>query len=356
MAVAGSADGASFVRPVIATVIVIAAAWAVCASVSPLVLTTWMGVAWMAAVPPQVVIGPVWHTGWPPFAANKPQPVKGLLLTLLTVVAGAACYAWIQYGVGRGYGPPPPMTVMYTITSIIVCLWLALLWRCWPLTVFLKSPWALGAGVIVFSYGVAWLLFHFLFNFGFLAGAPVYVEALDPKGLFLAWTPLVFGVTSVSCIMALMLLDFWPIAGLVKGHPVGISAVGSVVVLALTAVIFNLATRTFGMDPVVFLVRYPVSFIFGFFLITAMAENRLFAKMAQPVKGLMLIVCALLAMYAMFVLYAWAAPFIARAQLLSGAPTYDLELWVATAMLGITFPLIIAFTGFFDFWPLKRRS
>jgi hypothetical protein len=355
MAVAASTEKASFVRPVIAAVIVIALAWVVCASVSPLVLTTWMGVAWMATVPAQVVIGPVWHTGWPPFAANKPQPVKGLLLTLLTVVVGAVCYAWIQYGVGRGYGPPPPMTVMYTITSIIVCLWLALLWRCWPLTVFLKSPWALGLGVVVFSYAVAWALFHLLFNFGFMAGAPVYVEALDPKGMLLAWTPLVFGVTSVSCIMALMLLDFWPIT-LITKNPVAVSAIGSVVVLALAALILRVVVGGLGMDPVSFMVRFPVSFIFGFFLITAMAENRLFAGMAQPLKGLLLIVCAKVAMFGMYALYAWAAPMLAGTPLASGAPTYDLELWVATAMLGITFPLIIAFTGFFDFWPLKRRS
>ena len=85
-------------------------------------------------------------------------------------------------------------------------------------------------------------------------------------------------------------------------------------------------------------------------------ENRLFAGMAQPLKGVLLIVCAKLAMFGMYFLYAWAAPMLARAPLASGAPGYDLELWVATAMLGITFPLIIAFTGFFDFWPLKRRS
>lgn len=355
MANAGTGAAASAVRPILAMVIVIALAFAVCASVSPLVLTTWMGVAWMASVPPQVVIGPVWHTGWPPVAASASQPVKGLILTLLTVVAAAVCYVWIQYGVGRGVGPPPPMTVMYTIASIIVCLWLVLLWRCWPLTTFLKSPPALGLGVIVFSYGVAWVLFQLLFNFEFLAGAPVYVEALDPKGLFNAWTPLVFGVTSVSCIMALILLDFWPIT-LVTQRPVAISALGSLLVLALAAVIMWVVTQVLGMDPVVFMVRFPVSFIFGFFVITAMTENRLFAGMAQPLKGLALIVCAKVVMFALYALYAAVAPLVAGAPLASGAPTYDLELWVATAMLGITFPLIIAFSAYFNFWPLKRSA
>jgi len=349
---AGSGAAASFIRPIVALAIVIALALAICGSASPLVLTTWVGVAWMACVPAQVVIGPVWHTHWPPVAARQPQPVKGLLLTLLTIVVGAVCYAWIQYGVGRGFGPPPPMTVMYTIASIIVCLWLVLLWRCWPLTLFLKSPPALGLGVLVVSYGVAWVLFHLLFNFGFLAGAPVYVEALDPKGLLNAWTPLVFGVTSVGCIMALLLLDFWPVSLVARG-PVAVSALGSVVVLALAALAMWSAT-SLGMDPVVFMVRFPVSFIFGFFVITAMTENRLFAGMAQPLKGALLIVCAAAVMFALYALYAAVAPWVAGGPLASGAPAYDLELWVATAMLGITFPLVIAFSGYFDFWPLKR--
>jgi hypothetical protein len=117
-----------------------------------------------------------------------------------------------------------------------------------------------------------------------------------------------------------------------------------------------LATQKLGMDPVVFMVRFPVSFIFGFFVITAMTENRLFAGMAQPLKGVALIASAAVVMLALYALYAAAAPMLARAPLASGAPTYDLELWVATAMLGITFPLIIAFTAYFNFWPLKRAS
>ena len=350
-----SSRATAVVRPVVATLIVIAIAWAICAAVSPLLLTTWVGVAFMACVPAQVVIGPVWHAGWPHSVANSPQPGKGLGLTLLMVLAGAVCFAWIEYGFGKGFGPPPPMTVMYTILSIVVCLWLALAWRCWPLTLFLKSPPALGVGALVFSYAVAFVLFKLLFNFGFMAGAPVYVATLDPKGMFNAWTILVYGVTSVGTIMAFMLLDFWPASRLVgESRPVLVSALSTPLILAVAALLMWLVVGKLGMDPVVFMVRFPVSFIFGFFLITAMAENRLFMGMGQPVKGALLIVTAAVAMFALYALYAVAAPLLARAPLPSGAPGYDLELWVATAMLGITFPLVIAFAAFFNFWPLKR--
>lgn len=38
----------------------------------------------------------------------------------------------------------------------------------------------------------------------------------------------------------------------------------------------------------------------------------------------------------------------------AGAPGYYLELWLASAMLGMTFPVIVAYTAGFDFWPLTR--
>jgi len=38
----------------------------------------------------------------------------------------------------------------------------------------------------------------------------------------------------------------------------------------------------------------------------------------------------------------------------SGPPAYDFELWIASALLGVTFPLLIFHAEFFKLWPLKR--
>jgi len=58
---------------------------------------------------------------------------------------------------------------------------------------------------------------------------------------------------------------------------------------------------------------------------------------------------------AMYAVYAQSAPFIARHTLAAGSPVYELEIWVANAMLGITFPLMVVFADFFEFWPLNRQ-
>jgi hypothetical protein len=39
-----------------------------------------------------------------------------------------------------------------------------------------------------------------------------------------------------------------------------------------------------------------------------------------------------------------------------GPPTNDFEIWVATALLGITFPFLIFFAEFFKMWPLQKAK
>lgn len=43
---------------------------------------------------------------------------------------------------------------------------------------------------------------------------------------------------------------------------------------------------------------------------------------------------------------------MARFALPSGGPAYDLELWLASSMLAVTFPALVAFANYFQFWPL----
>jgi hypothetical protein len=55
------------------------------------------------------------------------------------------------------------------------------------------------------------------------------------------------------------------------------------------------------------------------------------------------------------VIYEVAASVIAPG-MKAGAPSYELELWLATSMLGVTFPVIVVFCDAFEFWPLRRAA
>jgi hypothetical protein len=38
----------------------------------------------------------------------------------------------------------------------------------------------------------------------------------------------------------------------------------------------------------------------------------------------------------------------------SGSPAYESEIWLASALLSVTFPFLIFYAEFLGFWPLKR--
>jgi hypothetical protein len=47
---------------------------------------------------------------------------------------------------------------------------------------------------------------------------------------------------------------------------------------------------------------------------------------------------------------------IVTGRLHSGPPSYDFEIWLASALLAVTFPLLIISAVFFDFWPFKQQD
>ena len=54
-------------------------------------------------------------------------------------------------------------------------------------------------------------------------------------------------------------------------------------------------------------------------------------------------------------LYAALAP-IVTGTLASGPPGYDLEVWLANALLSVTFPFLIYYAVFFGYWPRDRSA
>ena len=55
--------------------------------------------------------------------------------------------------------------------------------------------------------------------------------------------------------------------------------------IVLAAIAFQIGVVGMGTDPMIFLTRVTVPFIFGTIIVLNMLQNSLFAKMAQPMKG-----------------------------------------------------------------------
>jgi hypothetical protein len=344
---------------IVASILVVAVSIWVSVIFKPDVFLTWVNLLMVSLVPIQIVVSLVWHAKQPESIGRLPQPIRGLALLPLTVAVGALVAMVSLQTIGGGLTPPTPFVNMFVILSVLVTLWLVIPLQCWPFTSMLgKRPVAMGFALLVAAYALTWILFNTLFDFGFLQQAPFYREALDPHGSFNAWHPLTCGLCSIATILSLVLLDFWPVSILARAVPAfgrqplfGIAS-AALITLVVT-VVWQICVVQFGMDVVRLLVR-AVSMIFGIFIVLVMFEGAPFVRLPQPMRGLVLIAIAALLAVCMNTLYRYFA--IDHLGLSGGAPQYTLELWLATSMLAITFPFMVFYASFFDYWPLRRVS
>jgi len=205
-------------------------------------------------------------------------------------------------------------------------------------------------------YVVNYLLFRVFFDYGFMQGAPVYVASLDPHGMFNAWSALVFYLAALGPMFLLLHFDLWPLTKFpaVMQQPV-LGIVWTIIALALGGLAFYVGIGILGMDPVAFMVRVPVPFIFGTIVVLNMVQGSLFAELTQPVKGVVSFIAAVVIGTALAQMYLALMPLV-TGELKAGPPAYDQEIWLASALLSVTFPFLIFHAEYFKLWPLAKDS
>lgn len=319
----------------------------------------WVTVVLNAMVPTQMVMTLFWHGKYPSVLEGVRQPMRGILLTLVNLLVGGVVAALAVLTLGGSQWQPTPFIIMPLIISIPLALTQIVLFQAWPFTRWTQSVLIQGVLMLISTYCLAAAIDVLLFDFGFLRDAPFYRASLDHHGYFMAWQPVTALVGGVAGILVLILFDFWPMeklsqwAPLLKQQPwrgLTLSARVALLVAAAWACFIGLA----NWDIVVFMAKACVGMIFGIFIILVLFKNLPYLKLPQPIRGLVLCACAALLALAMVALYGVAAGM--RFGLGSGAPQYTLELWMSSAMLAITFPLMVAFAEYFDFWPLAKSE
>ena len=109
------------------------------------------------------------------------------------------------------------------------------------------------------------------------------------------------------------------------------------------------------MDVVAFMVEVPIPFIFGTIVVLNMLQGSLFAKLTQPLKGVLNTVASAVVGTALALAYSALAPALSG-PVKPGPPSYDFEIWLASALLAVTFPFLIFYAEFFQMWPLRRAE
>jgi hypothetical protein len=316
----------------------------------------WVAYLTICFIPMEVVIGITWGCKYPGFASARTQPAKGLLLILVCLAVGAIVAAVHFVTVAGSVGPPPPMAAMCIITSVINTFWFAVMFGGWPFVNIFKNPVAAGFSMLTAIYIVNYLLFRLLFNYSFMQGAPVYVPALDPHGLFNAWNVLVFEMAALAVLFLMLHFDLWPFtkSPAVMKQPV-LGLVWTALALAIGGLAYYLGVTVAGMDAVAFMVQVPIPFIFGTIIVLNMLQGSLFGQMQQPVRGVVSAIAAAAVGAALAWIYGALAP-VVTGTVNPGPPGYEFEIWLASALLGVTFPFLIFFAEFFQMWPLRRAA
>jgi hypothetical protein len=218
----------------------------------------------------------------------------------------------------------------------------------------LKAPVAAGVLQLFIGYLVNYLLFRMLFNYTFMQGAPVYVASLDPQGMFSAAQVLPLYVSVLAALFLVLGFDVWPMTtnpGLMKQPLLGL--MWTLVILAIGGAMFYTGTVLFAMDPMVYLVSVPVPFLFGSVVALNMLGNTLFARLSQPAKGVLNVLAAIGFGGSLSLIF-WLLMPAVSGELPSGPPAYAAQLWLANALLAVTFPFLVIHAAFFNFWPLQK--
>ena len=186
-----------------------------------------------------------------------------------------------------------------------------------------------------------------------MQGAPVYVPFLDPHGLFNAWYAPVFYISVIGVMFLMLHFDLWPLTtspAIMKQSVLGM--VWTLIALVVGGAAFYIAVYTAGMDVVAFMVKVSVAFIFGTIVMLNMMQASLFAS---RLKGVLSAATAAFIGVVLSLIYGALAPTL-TGQLTAGPPGYDFERWLTSALLAVTFPLLVLYAEFFKFWPLQRAD
>jgi len=309
----------------------------------------------LGLIPMQIVMVVLWGAN-PPFAGALKQPIKGIVLTLVAVVAAIVVMPIALSLVGEGIRPPGPIPSHYVVVVVPTTFYLAIMFGGWPFTSVLKNPLFAGVALLIAAYAITYAVFRVFFNYDFMQGAPVYL-ASAPQGMFNAVVALVFDVTALAVMFLVLGFDLWPLtrsASLMKQPVLGV--VWLAISLVSAAVVMWVTLGVMGLDPMIVLTRVTAPVIFGAIIVLNMLQNSLFGGKAQPLKGILNAVAAIVIGVALATVYGALAPAIMKMPLPSGAPGYEYEIWLVNALLSVTFPFLVFYAACFGYWPLAPAA
>jgi hypothetical protein len=350
-------------RGIFGLIVTVGLAFTICAAVDLQMFNGLYTFVIMSMVPVMAVIGMVWGGQYPP-TPGVHQAWRGLALTLFTIVLGTIyCVTLLRY---RAAGVIQPFVAIALITSIVFIFFHIIAFGTWPWHKL--SPPAQGLMTLATAWVVGGWVAVGLYNFDFLsyptgvnpspvpkvpfysAGGPLAVFAnLAPHGPVPWETMIAYTLWALVPVWVLVHVGMWPFSkspGLMKQPIMGI--VVSLTCLIIGYLAIKVGIGAMQIEPLKFLV-IGVSYIFGLLLFLTVFQTWPGSTMKQPVGGFVNAILAIpvgaIGYYGILAFCNWHFG--------TKAMAYPGNMFaIAGAMLGVTFPVWVLCTGFWDFWPL----
>lgn len=307
----------------------------------------------LCLIPFQVVAVVLWAGANPPFVGRLAQPAKGIVMLIVTAaVAYVADIAMLNL-VGEGVRPPGPIPSHFVILAVPTTFYLSIIWGGWPFTTIIRNQVAAGLAVLVAAYAVTYAVFRTFLNYDFMRGAPVYL-ASAPSGIYNAEMALIFYVTMLAVMFLVLCFDLWPLTTMpaIMKQPV-LGLVWTITIVVGAAIVVSVGVPAFP-TPMAFFTRVTVPFIFGVIIVLNMLQGSLFAAMRQPLKGVANTVAAAVIGGLLAQMYGALQPMVTGP--LEPAIPDAYEVWLANALLSVTFPFLIFYAVYLGYWPLVRQA
>lgn len=343
-------------RGALATALIMVLSWIIIWALGTDLFMGWASYVIMCAIPFAIVVGVIWQSSQPAALAGVRQPLKGVaylgISAVVAAVVAAAHYLWR----GGGQATPPPMIVMVIITSVTMTFFLTIALGGWPF-ILIQNKVLGGVVLLVAMYLLNLGMTQLLFNFEFAQNAPFYAPELDAGGAFNAWSAVNVIVTALAVLFLFLLFDMWPLSAtpIIGKQPV----FGLVLTAICVAVGWGIAwfgTSVLGMAAPTFMVNVSITFLFGAIVMLNMLGGSLFSTLSQPLRGLASAVTAAILGVIFAAIYRALMPLISTALPAGAEGDFAAEVWLANALLAVTFPIMAWWGDFFGQWPFAQAT
>jgi len=315
----------------------------------------WAGFLSISGIPALIIIANIWEGKVPFLSEQKSRSLHIAVLGIILFIVGYAVSKYAIFMFGNSVTPPTVVAMMFVIFTVVMTIWILMVFQGWPFTQYITHPVILVLSLLCLIYLLSTVLYPVLFNFSGFGGLSVDTYDRLPAGVFEPWFIIVTMITTLAVIFALALYKQMPIKFFVHRLPQPLSGIFTLgTVLIISWAIMQIVIRL-QIDLVAFMVQGPISFLFGLFIIQDTTGNSLFLHRREFARGgILTAICLVLgiSLYQAFEVFEkwWTGGLVA------GPPMYQKELWLANAMLSVTFPMIIVIMNFFKGWPIIKNN